>query len=43
MQVALLLDLLSTEERAANVVIWGTCAIGTAAFLAALVAMSVLK
>lgn len=36
-------DLLRDEERAANVFIWGTCALGTAAFVAALVAMALLR
>jgi uncharacterized RDD family membrane protein YckC len=36
-------SLLQDEERAANVFIWGTCVVGTTAFLAALLAMAVLR
>jgi hypothetical protein len=36
-------ELLKTEEGAANVFIWGTCALGAAAFVAALVAMAVMR
>ena len=35
--------LLRSEERAANVFIWGASAAGTAALVAALVAMAVLR
>lgn len=34
--------LLQDEERAANVLVWGTCAVGAAAFVAALLAMFLL-
>lgn len=35
--------LLHDEERAASVLIWGLCGIGAAAFMAAVLAMAVLR